>query len=41
MHCFLGQIQLHIEYGSQYGQVQVHVMEINGLILPAGSYHME
>lgn len=30
-----GQIQLQIEYGSQHGQVQVNVMEVNSLILPA------
>ena len=33
----LGQIQLQIEYGSQHGQVQVNVMEVNSLILPAGT----
>ena len=32
----LGQIQLQIEYGSQHGQVQVNVMEVNSLFLPAG-----
>ncbi|XP_028418553.1 uncharacterized protein LOC114543988 [Dendronephthya gigantea] len=30
-----GHIQLQIEYGSQHGQVQVNVIEINSLILPA------
>ncbi|XP_046851649.1 uncharacterized protein LOC124444986 [Xenia sp. Carnegie-2017] len=29
-----GQIQLQVEYGSQHGQLQVTVMEINSLILP-------
>ena len=33
----LGQIQLQIEYGSQQGQVQVNVMEVNSLFLPAGT----
>ena len=32
-----GQVQLQIEYGSQHGQVQINVMEINSLILPAGT----
>lgn len=30
-----GQTQLLIEYGSQHGQLQIHVLEINSLILPA------
>ena len=33
----VGQIQLLIEYGSQYGQLQVHILEVNSLYLPAGS----
>lgn len=35
-YTFVGQIQLQVEYGSQHGQLQVTVMEINSLILPTG-----